>query len=97
VWPSRRGSSRSNFHLFLKLPLCSDANLIYISDLILQAVMNGHAVHETMHGYEYSGQLIQPTGFEGLLTVIQFQNLSRNLDFEGTSRAACHLVSMKVT
>ena len=68
-----------------------------ITDLIIQVVMNGHAVHEISNGYEYSGQLIQPTGFEGLLTVLQFQNLSQTLDFEGTSRPVHHLISMKVT
>jgi hypothetical protein len=60
--------------------------------------MNGHAdVQETTHGYEYSGELVQPTGFEGLLTVLQFQELSRNLESEGPSPQAYHLVSMKVT
>jgi hypothetical protein len=67
-----------------------------ITDSILQVVMNGAAVDEAGQGYEYSGQLIQPAGFEGLLTVLRFQNLSESLIFEGASRPACHLVSMKV-
>ncbi len=78
-----------------------DLNIIFpaspiprITDSISQAVINGHALRETKDGYEYSGQLIQPAGFEGLLTVLQFQNLSPNVAFEGSS--AFHLVSMKV-
>jgi hypothetical protein len=77
-------------HVSLRLHKCT-------SDSILQAVMNGHAVHDTGQGYEYSGQLIQPAGFEGLLTVLQFQKLSQDVEFEGASRPAFHLVSMKVT
>jgi hypothetical protein len=65
--------------------------------LILQAVINGHAAQVTEHGYEYIGQLIHPTGFERLLTVLQYQNLPPNLESEGFSCQAYHLVSMKVT
>ena len=58
--------------------------------------MNGHAEVETGRGYEYSGQLIEPAGFEDLLTVIEYQKLSTDVDFNGALRPACHLVSMKV-
>ncbi len=80
----------------MSVPVVAFGQWLYITDLILQAVMNGHAVVETSAGFYYSGQLIQPKGFDGLLTVLQFQDLAQNVEFEGSSRPAYHLVSMKV-
>ena len=55
--------------------------------------MNVFAAQETDSGYERTGQLIKPTGFENLLAVIKFIHLD---EFSSDGRLN-HLISMTVT
>jgi hypothetical protein len=54
--------------------------------------MNVFSARETDSGYERTGQLIQPTGFENLLTVLKFIPL----DEFSTVERFNHLISMTV-